>query len=170
MPSHFEVLFSCVVLAVAMLAILKNIRVPDGVVAFYPVTNLTKTVLSSPSRMMFFHDVFVPIHFMFLCLESYSPPLEHVNPTNFLMSPVFAPDWVLNKLPNFVYLISGAYDPLLDDAVNISRRLKKIFKNHYHHIYYLPHGFLNLALPQIPEAVRAKSDSIKYLKNIFDAK
>jgi acetyl esterase/lipase len=153
---------------VTALAIVKNIRVPDGVLAFYPVTNLTKSVSSSPSRVMFFHDVFVPIHFMFLCLESYAP--NDSAQTNFLLSPVFAPDWVLSKFPEYIYLISAAYDPLLDDAVNFSRRLKKLYKNHYHQIYYLPHGFLNLALPQIPEAALAKSDSIKYLKLMFGAK
>lgn len=149
-----------------MLAIVNNIRAPDGIMAFYPVTNLTKSVISSPSRVMFFHDVFVPIHFMFLCLQSYVP--EGVDSSNFLISPAYAPDWVLHKLPKNLYLLSAAYDPLLDDATNLVRRLKNANIHSYHHqTYFLPHGFLNVANPVIPEAETAKRDSIIYLQKIF---
>lgn len=114
---------------------------------------------------MFFHDVFVPIHFMYLCLESYVP--VGVDPSNFLLSPVYAPDWVLSQLPKDLFLLSAAYDPLLDDATNFSRRLKKLGQPYHHQVYFLPHGFLNVANPLIPEAEKAKRDSIIYLKSIF---
>lgn len=53
---------------------------------------------------------------MFLCLGCYIP--EGVDGTNFLISPVYAPDWVLKEMPPMIHVRSSAYDPLLDEYVN----------------------------------------------------
>eukprot|EP01127_Copromyxa_protea_P016233 TRINITY_DN4791_c0_g1_i2.p1 TRINITY_DN4791_c0_g1~~TRINITY_DN4791_c0_g1_i2.p1 ORF type:complete len:1344 (+),score=280.05 TRINITY_DN4791_c0_g1_i2:419-4033(+) len=152
------------VFTVCYRAIQDGIRIPDGLLSLYPAMNLVKTVRCSPSRVMFFHDVFVPIPFLFLCLECYVPP--GVDSTNYFCSPLYAPEEVLKKLPE-IHILSAAYDPLLDDSINFTRRLDKLGVPYNHQIYYLPHGFLNFAVPFVPGAMEAKEYTIKLIKKMF---
>eukprot|EP01127_Copromyxa_protea_P011433 TRINITY_DN2872_c0_g1_i5.p1 TRINITY_DN2872_c0_g1~~TRINITY_DN2872_c0_g1_i5.p1 ORF type:complete len:1343 (-),score=247.31 TRINITY_DN2872_c0_g1_i5:882-4523(-) len=63
-------------LSVCYRAILDGIRIPDGILVLYPALNLLKSCHCSTSRVMFFHDTFVPIPFLFLCLWCYLPPVS----------------------------------------------------------------------------------------------
>jgi len=84
------------------------------------------------------------------------------------VSPVFASDEVLLKLPRNIIIINAGMDPLLDDGVKFAWRcnqlgipvVQKTFE-------LLPHGFLNFALPYIPSAWKAKDEATAYLKHLF---
>eukprot|EP01126_Amoeba_proteus_P014537 TRINITY_DN16408_c0_g1_i1.p1 TRINITY_DN16408_c0_g1~~TRINITY_DN16408_c0_g1_i1.p1 ORF type:complete len:127 (+),score=21.37 TRINITY_DN16408_c0_g1_i1:908-1288(+) len=115
---------------------------------------------------MFFHDVFVPIPFLFLCLDCYVP--SGMDSTNYFCSPLFAPDEVLKQLPKEIHIISAAYDPLLDDAINFTRRLDRLNIGYNHQMFNLPHGFLNVAVPFIPGAMEAKQYTIDLINHLFN--
>lgn len=154
------------VFTVTYKAYLDGLRPPDGLYAAYPAMNLARTTLSSPSRVMFFHDVLVPVHFLFLCLDCYMP--EGLDPMHWLCSPLFAPEEVLRALPPHVFIASASYDPILDDATNYVRRLDRLGVPYEHKTYYLPHGFLNFAVPLIPEAAKAKEDGIVVIMKMLE--
>lgn len=104
---------------------------------------------------------------------------QDVDSTNYFCSPLYAPDEMLRQLPKDIHILSAAFDPLLDEyaclkysshsisAINFTRRLDKIGKPYNHQIFYLPHGFLNFAVPIIPGAIEAKSLTIEILRKMF---
>lgn len=49
--------------------------------------------------------------------------IKNVDSTNYFCSPLYAPDEVLKKLPPEIHVLSAAYDPLLDEYVDVSSRL-----------------------------------------------
>lgn len=73
--------------------------------------------------------------------------------TDYMLSPVLTPIEIMKKYPPLELLICEK-DPLHDGALKLGLKLAKI--SHNFRIYwfkYMPHGLLNLALPQgLPEA------------------
>ncbi|KAK7105785.1 hypothetical protein V1264_017119 [Littorina saxatilis] len=62
------------------------------------------------------------------------------------MSPLLAPDWLLQGLPH-VCLVACHLDPLLDDSVMFTRRLRSLGKSvELLFVDDLPHGFLNFSM------------------------
>ena len=75
-----------------------------------------------------------------------------------LLSPVFAPDAALRRLPP-ACLLCGGLDPLLDDAVDFNTRLRRLGVPGELHIYRsMPHTFLSFphlhALPEVEAALQ----------------
>lgn len=66
--------------------------------------------------------------------------------------------WMSMWMCHLVYFFS---------AINFTRRLEKLGIPYNHQLYYLPHGFLNFAVPIVPGALEAKEYTIKLLKKMF---
>lgn len=128
-------------MAVTMKAITKNIRVPDGVLLAYAPLDLTK--VSTPSRVFFANDVVLPYFFLEVCLSAYLS--ESDDPRNdYLISPLYAPDEILSKLPDHLVFMCAGYDPLLDDTTRFIQRLDRLGKKYKHYVFDLPHAFWSL--------------------------
>jgi len=115
----------------------------------YPSLNLTNAW--SPSRLLSFFDVLLPLSVLELCLQSYIP--AEADPRNPLISPLLMSDEQLAALPPLTCVV-GSIDPLFDDAVTLATRLRRIGRaaDVRLEIYEsMPHGFLHM-IQLIPEA------------------
>jgi len=115
----------------------------------YPSLNLTNAW--SPSRLLSFFDVLLPLSVLELCLQSYIP--AEADARNPLISPLLMSDEQLATLPPLTCVV-GSIDPLFDDAVTLATRLRRIGRaaDVRLEIYEsMPHGFLHM-IQLIPEA------------------
>jgi len=122
---------------------------PTGLCLAYPSLNLTNAW--SPSRLLSFFDVLLPLSVLELCLQSYIP--AEADPRNPLISPLLMSDEQLAALPPLTCVV-GSIDPLFDDAVTLATRLRRIGRaaDVRLEIYEsMPHGFLHM-IQLIPEA------------------
>lgn len=146
--------------AVTLKAIENDIRIPDGLLVAYPPMDLTKA--STPSRVFFANDVLLPYYFLEVCLGAYID--EGNDPMNdYLLSPLFAPDELLSKLPDNLTFMCAGFDPLLDDTTRFIRKLDTLGKTYRHYVYDLPHGFLNFG--QIIQKGKAVVDLAGHILN-----
>ena len=93
-----------------------------------------------------------------------APPAQARDPDP-LLSPAFAPDAALRVLPP-TCILSGGFDPLLDDAVDFNTRLRRLGVPGELRIYRsLPHTFLSFPhlhlLPAVEEALEFSSGWIR---------
>ncbi|GAB0494603.1 hypothetical protein MMPV_005897 [Pyropia vietnamensis] len=135
--------------ALCLRALELGIRRPDGLCLAYPALNLTNAW--SPSRLLSFFDVLLPLSVLELCIQSYIP--SEADPRNPLVSPLLMSDEQLAALPPLTCVV-GSIDPLLDDAVTLATRLRRIGRaaDVNLRIYEsMPHGFLHMN-HVIPEA------------------
>jgi len=130
------------VTSLTLRAIREGVRLPDGIMLSYPALNLFPTCVV-PSYFQAIDDVILPSNVLKLCLKAYIP--EEFKPeSDPFLSPVFASDELLSKLPP-VRIISGTNDPLHDDIWKFSERLLRLKKDVKMTVYpELPHGFLTL--------------------------
>jgi acetyl esterase/lipase len=150
--------------AVALKAVEAGIRIPDGVVAAYPALDCTKS--ATPSRLVFGNDILVPWYFLEVCLDGYvdSDSKPH---SDYALSPLYAPDELISKLPaDMVFMVAG-YDPLLDDTIRFLRRLDRLNKTYIFEVYDCPHGFWNFDALLI-EAERAMYRAGNMIRCMFD--
>lgn len=127
-------------MAVTLKAIMNNIRIPDGLILAYPPLDITKS--TTPSRVFFANDVLLPYYFLEVCLEAYLNETD--DPKNDpLISPIYASDDLLKKLPDDVVFMCAGFDPLLDDSTRFIRRLDSLGKKYKHFVFDLPHAFWN---------------------------
>eukprot|EP01127_Copromyxa_protea_P015964 TRINITY_DN4677_c0_g1_i2.p1 TRINITY_DN4677_c0_g1~~TRINITY_DN4677_c0_g1_i2.p1 ORF type:complete len:504 (-),score=90.36 TRINITY_DN4677_c0_g1_i2:76-1587(-) len=141
-----------------------NLPVPDGILMAYPALDLTYTVTTS--RAMFLNDVLVPYCFLEKCLEAYTEGSDTRNP---LVSPLWADDDLLKKLPHNIVILNAGLDPLLDDGVKFAHKCRKLGVPVVQKTYeLLPHGYLNFASPYIPYAWKAKTEATEFLRTIFE--
>lgn len=126
-----------------------GMRPPDGLCLAYPALNLTNAW--SPSRLLSFFDVLLPLSVLELCIQSYIPP--EADPRNPLVSPLLMSDTQLAALPPLTCVV-GSIDPLLDDAVTLATRMRRIGRGADVNLQIyesMPHGFLHMN-HVIPEA------------------
>jgi acetyl esterase/lipase len=153
-------------LALTMLSIEKEFRVPDFVLPSYPALNLSLRNFS-PSLMLSLDDFILPSSFLMLCLESYvkdaCPEKDH------FLSPGICPDHVLKRFPPIRILIAGN-DPLRDESYKFTMKLlkNKVDVKVFEFICF-PHGFLSFELPLggIDEWVKWNEQAIKYFKEFL---
>lgn len=125
------------------------VRLCTGLCLAYPALNLTNAW--SPSRLLSFFDVLLPLSVLELCIQSYIPP--EADPRNPLVSPLLMSDEQLAALPPLTCVV-GSIDPLLDDAVTLATRLRRIGRGADANLQIyesMPHGFLHMN-HVIPEA------------------
>eukprot|EP01064_Diplonema_japonicum_P021962 TRINITY_DN3157_c1_g1_i1.p1 TRINITY_DN3157_c1_g1~~TRINITY_DN3157_c1_g1_i1.p1 ORF type:complete len:785 (+),score=183.35 TRINITY_DN3157_c1_g1_i1:67-2421(+) len=151
-------------MAVCLKAVMKGVRVPDGVVCSYPVLNVK--LAASPSRLLALMDTLLPLGLLECCLEAYTGKREKVNHP--LLSPMTAKDELLKGLPP-VRIVASGLDPLLDDSVVFIRRLKSLgLDAEMRVISTMPHGFLNLAyLGGGPDSLKANHVVASYLTSLL---
>eukprot|EP01102_Stenamoeba_stenopodia_P017086 TRINITY_DN6074_c0_g1_i1.p1 TRINITY_DN6074_c0_g1~~TRINITY_DN6074_c0_g1_i1.p1 ORF type:complete len:688 (+),score=94.17 TRINITY_DN6074_c0_g1_i1:330-2393(+) len=147
------------VAATTLKAIASGIRVPESAVLIYPALNLVK--MATPSRIINMNDPIVSFGFLQMCLDSYLP--ADCNPWDMFISPLYAHDKYLKAFPT-TYIMGMAFDPLLDDYVAFTKRLKALGKDVFFKLYEdLPHGVLNM-VKLIPDAKKAIDDSGVWLR------
>ena len=146
------------VLSVTYKAIMENLRIPNGLLLAYPALDCDKTV--TLSRYLFSYDILLSYNLLLICGNAYLP--ENSDCKNPFLSPLYATDEIIKKLPNNIYIISASYCPLLDDATNFVNKLNRNNKPFNHHIFDLPHGFLNFnnIIPSVNEIIMQCSDHI----------
>lgn len=136
-------------ISTAMLVHELGFRGPDGICVGYPALYLN--VAWSPSRLLSFFDPMLPLSVLDLCVKAYIPEGDDGQGLkNPLLSPLVATDSQLRKLPR-IAIVCGSLDPLLDDAVLFSHRLRQSGRDwDVLQIYEsMPHGFLNMSLVNV---------------------
>eukprot|EP00835_Amoeboradix_gromovi_P000008 NODE_1_length_95616_cov_0.657642.p8 type:complete len:545 gc:universal NODE_1_length_95616_cov_0.657642:93183-91549(-) len=83
------------------------------------------------SRICFFQDKILPAELMRALVLLYlkNSPMDPQINTNFVLSPLLAPDVVLAKFPK-VSILVGDRDPLLDDSILMCAKLRRAQKDH----------------------------------------
>lgn len=135
--------------ALALRCVKERVRGPESLVPVYPALNLNDT--PSPSRALHINDPLVPIRLLKELAASYVPE-EYIGKHCDLplVNPGLAPDRLLVGLPS-THIVVGGLDPLLDDAIDFSTRLRRLGKPVTLSVYRnLPHGFINFDF--VPEA------------------
>jgi hormone-sensitive lipase len=136
------------VLAFALKICSTGVRPPDGIVLSYPATKVSMQDFT-PSMLISLEDGVLPHTFLKLCIESYVQNEEFRPNENMLISPVYAEESVLEKLPP-VRMALGDDDPLYCDSMKLLEKMVKcgvdakatVFKATPHGVlaYYLPGG------------------------------
>ena len=103
-----------------MRAIKEGVRVPDGCFLAYPALSLHPKTYS-PSYLVAIDDQLLPYSVLKLCIQAYVPEIYKAEMDPFI-SPVFAPDEILLKMPP-VRLVTGTRDPLHDDNWRMLHRM-----------------------------------------------
>ncbi|KNC77567.1 hypothetical protein SARC_09970 [Sphaeroforma arctica JP610] len=117
------------VVALGLKIVKEGLPAPFAIQANYPA--LCVRMYPSPARLLSASDILLPLGILEDCLDAYTPGggvgsgvgrvvVDTVDP---LLSPWHADDELLSKLPP-IYIVSGNYDPLLDDAVDFARKLR----------------------------------------------
>lgn len=127
-----------------VLAILNNVRIPDGIMPVYPAigTNLGDFV---PSSLCALDDWVLSSGFLSYCMSSFIAYKVNSS-TNFLVNLSLTPDAVLLKFPRCHIYVCEA-DPLRDHAIIFGLRLHKLNKEvKINFMQDYIHGFLSLDL------------------------
>jgi len=149
------------VLTTTIKIIQNDLRIPDGILLAYPVVDCDKT--ATLSKYLFAYDILLSYNILFICADSYLP--IDIDLKNELLSPIYASDEIIKKLPNNIFLISAGYCPLLDDAIRFVNKLKKNNMKIDHFIFDLPHGFLNFnhIIPSVNKIINQCNDYINFV-------
>jgi len=152
------------VLGVALMAIKRGIRPPDGLVLAYPALHLS-TKKFSPSLLLALDDQMIPYSLLKLCMQSYIAKGFNCDIDPFL-SPLMASDELLSKLPP-VRMFVGTKDPLHDDCWRFTQRLMNLGRDVRLVAYKeMPHGFLNYDMVDgVETCVKETADALKELLN-----
>jgi len=156
-------------MALTLLAIRYNARVPDGILLGYPALNLS-IYSFTPSLLGAFDDFILHYSFLVICLNSYIPPNADPSTDPFL-SPSLIPNEDLEKFPPVRILVAGR-DPLRDESYKLINRLANLNKDAKLIEYrMLPHGFWNLDMVfEIEECKLATRKTIEWIKELTDNK
>jgi len=154
-----------------ILLIQHGLRLPDGLVLAYPALNLT--LQWSPSRLLSAFDPLLSIDLLELILQSYVPADVDASRDPYLSPCIAASDTLLEAFPP-VYMVCGAYDPLLDDTVEFAHRLRLVKRDTHCdrdavrlRVYEgMPHGFLSMS-SVIHEASAAVSQVTLWMSELL---
>jgi len=128
---------------------------------FYPATDFQFTV--TPSKILNILDVIVPYYFLLLCRQAYFPKDYNIA-SDFYLSPIQAPKEYLAQFPK-TYIISGGFDPLLDDNILFAHKMQKYATNGvvFKIFDFRPHGFLSLykAMPDVRDIIKESAQWFK---------
>jgi len=142
----------------------KNVPLPVGLVLHYPVVDLTDTPY--PSVLLYMHDPAVPAPALRICRDAYVPPSTSL--LHPLLSIMYAPSDLLLQLPDKLFITSGQFDPLSDQAIVFSERLTALGKKHTFKYYdNLPHGFCTLCNNVNSDGRPAVLESARWIRSIF---
>lgn len=152
-------------LAVALRAIERGIKPPDGLLLIYPCLS-TDSTRPTPSHLFSLEDLVLSHGIMRLSRESYVPADSHPA-TDPLLSPLYASDALLAQLPPIRILI-GSNDPLVDDSWRFYERLQRLGVNSSLTVFEgLSHGLMNfdfkLGLPEAQLAVNVAGQKLQEL-------
>uniref|UniRef100_A0A7S4BWS1 Alpha/beta hydrolase fold-3 domain-containing protein n=1 Tax=Chrysotila carterae TaxID=13221 RepID=A0A7S4BWS1_CHRCT len=129
---------------------------PHAMLLLCPVVNICRS--PSPSRISFASDVLLPMPLLRAFGAAYDQESDHWMERDPLLSPVFASDDVLRRLPP-THIQCGGLDPLLDDSVDFNTRIRRVHVPGELTIFRsLPHTFVSFphwhAMPEVESAMR----------------
>ena len=141
--------------ALILRCIAEGVPLPDGLLLAYPALNLNNS--PSPSRAMHLQDPLVPIKLLQRLAAAYIGPASYGKPegnNTAYIHPLLAADAALALFPP-TYILSGGADPLLDDAIDLNTRMRRLgVPGELLVLRRLPHGFLNFpSLEGVPHAI-----------------
>ena len=102
------------VAALTNLLIEWKLRIPDGIVLVYPALNLDYFDFT-PSLLTALNDMILPHTFLKICLNSYLQDPSYKPKTDYFISPLKAPNWILQQYPP-TRMFVGSKDPFHDDC------------------------------------------------------
>ena len=143
-----------------------KVTLPDALLLSCPALNMCHSM--SPSRIMGTGDPVLPTGLLAMISDEYVPPSLNISKENPLCSPYFAPDEILEIFPRTLMWVSAS-DPLLDDAVDLNTRLRRVgIKSEIHAAQYMPHAFWGLANAGFPEAIKVQKHCIQFMKSVIN--
>lgn len=110
-------------MAVINLAILRNFRVPDGILMHYPTGNSNVNHFF-PSNMLCLDDPLLNISLMLYVAGAFARKGGDTS-RNCIMSPIYTPKSVLRLYPPVKILVAEV-DPLRDNGIYIGLNLKRV--------------------------------------------
>jgi hormone-sensitive lipase len=128
-------------MALTLMAIKRQVRIPDGVLLAYPALDLS-TQKFTPSLLHAINDQILPYSLLKLCVAAYVPAGCDPEKDPFL-SPMLCSEEFVNLLPP-IKMVVGTEDSLHDGCWRFAQRLHANDKDVKLTVYEgLPHGFLN---------------------------
>eukprot|EP00834_Sanchytrium_tribonematis_P000010 NODE_2_length_91304_cov_0.692462.p10 type:complete len:574 gc:universal NODE_2_length_91304_cov_0.692462:36997-38718(+) len=108
-----------------------NESAPASVSYFRDASQYKASHIAMTSRICFFQDKILPAELMRALVLLYlkSSPVDPQISTNFVLSPLLAPDSILEHFPK-VSILVGDRDPILDDSVLFAAKLRRAQKDH----------------------------------------
>ncbi|CAI2387602.1 unnamed protein product [Moneuplotes crassus] len=144
------------------LSICKQIRIPDGLLLFYPVL-LLRYISYTPSRAHMFDDEIMSQMVRESVFEAYCKQVDADN--NPFLSPVLLPKKVLENFPATRINLAGL-DPLHDDGYKLGYQLACLGRDVKVRDYrFLPHGYLNFT--HVPMLKQESNEAIKDVSDTF---
>ena len=151
--------------AVTLKAISEGFRIPDGLLLIYPAMNMQIKYFSK-SLFLSFDDVFLTPRAFPLIRDYYATSEDLFE--NYLVSPVFAPQEMIEKFPKTEMMITLS-DPLSHDAIRFAEKLLQASVDT--HIFEYPdgiHGMLSLGTKHIvPLYSQSVDDSCELLSRLL---
>ncbi|KAL9642233.1 hypothetical protein ABK040_007233 [Willaertia magna] len=148
------------VLATTIRAIYEGNRVPDLLIASYPVSFLD--FAPSPSRMMALTDPLVNMSFLKLCGTYYCVESDEPGHNPFISTSV-VDDKILKRFPP-CYFNMGTLDPLFDDGIYMAKRIARNNGGRVKLRIYdgLGHGYLSI-IDRVQEAKVANANLCEWI-------
>ena len=156
-------------MALTIMCLERNYRVPDGLLLAYPALNLDKNSFT-PSLMIGIDDPLLPYPYLKMCLDSYVGSSKEEAKFNPYLSPIKVSDSILSQFPSVRIQIANN-DPLRDESFNLTLRLAKLGKDVKLKEYmYMPHGFLGFNAPLLgmkDECDEAIKDGANWMREMI---
>ena len=125
-------------------------RLPDALMLCCPALNLSLEL--SPSRVLGTHDAVLPSSLITTISDAYVPSYLHIQKSNPIVSPYYAPDEILCIFPPTL-MFASSEDPLLDDSVQFNTRLRANgVDSDLRAVQNVPHAYWGLGTAGFPEA------------------
>ena len=150
-----------------ILSILRNFRVPDGLVLHYPAAS-GNTGHFFPSTLLTLDDFLLNFNLLFYVATAFTRKGGD-STSNYIISPIYTPREILSKFPATKILVAEV-DPLRDQGMYMGLQLKRAGVDT--EIYYFRdyiHNFLQFddSTFGIPEFQNASAKTIELFKQLL---
>lgn len=125
--------------------IMNNMATPNALMLCYPALNMNINTFT-PSFLYSFNDYLLNFGMLLLVQQCLLDENDDAK-KNFMLSPVYTPDEILDKFPK-TYIMICQKDPLHDGGITFAHRLLKLKKRcRVYRFMFMPHGLLNMSVP-----------------------
>lgn len=156
-------------IAVTILAILRQFRIPDGLVLHYPAAS-GNTGHFFPSTLLTLDDFLLNYNLLFYVATAFTRKGGDAT-SNFFISPIYTPPEILSRFPKTKILVAEV-DPLRDQGVYFGLQLKRAgvdtevfyFRDYVHN--FLQFDDSTFGIPEFQNASKITLDLFKELLHI----